>query len=107
MGFEAMLHPRATFDNVYNGLRTLDKEKIKQILSSVSGYDNYQAGGNRARYQGGKHSIQAGMIFLGAVKVLTEGKDVIRGAGSGMLNSKSRRMSILSAMGPQIFPITQ
>jgi len=81
MGLEAIRRPRATFDNIYKAVRTLDKEKIKQILSSVSGIDNYNSGGDRAVYQGGRHSVQAAMIFFTSVKALTNGTKTVREAG--------------------------
>lgn len=84
MGLEAVRHPRATFNNFYNAVKSLDTEKIRQIVSGVTGYDNYVAGGDRAVYQGGRHSIQAAMILLGAVKQLTKGTDVVRNGGTGM-----------------------
>ncbi|MBL7744127.1 MAG: hypothetical protein JNN00_11680 [Chitinophagaceae bacterium] len=81
MGLEAIRRPRATFNNIYESIRTLNEEKLKQILSSISGLDNYLAGGDRAIYQGGRHSVQAAMIFFSSIKALADGTKAVKEAG--------------------------
>lgn len=68
------------YDNAYDFIRTLNKEKIKQLLSSISGLDNYNAGGDRATYQMGKHTIQGMMIAFVVVKASANGIDAIKDA---------------------------
>ncbi len=55
-----------------------------QILGSALGYDNYAAGGDPALYQGGKHGVQAAMIFFTGVRNLTEGVDVVKKTGDDL-----------------------
>ena len=68
------------YDNAYDFIRTLNKEKVKQLLSSISGLDNYNAGGDRATYQMGKHTIQSMMIVMLHVRAATKGIDAIKDA---------------------------
>ncbi|PZR29957.1 MAG: hypothetical protein DI535_00175 [Citrobacter freundii] len=68
MGLEIVRNPRSSLNNFYNGIKSLNKEKIKQIISSVTGYANYTQGGDRANYQGGRHTVQGAMILFSAVK---------------------------------------
>ncbi len=82
MGIEAIRRPRATFENLHSTIKNLDTEKVKQILSSISGIDNYNAGGDRANYQVGRHSVQAAMIFFTSIKALTNGTKAVKEAGA-------------------------
>lgn len=81
---EAFRNPRATFNNIYNSVKSLNVDKIKQIISDITGISNYQAGGSRATYQGGRHTIQIAMAVLGSVKVLNQGNKIVREGGAGM-----------------------
>lgn len=80
-GLEFLRDPKGTFDGIWKGIKTLDKDKMLQILGSASGVDNYTAGGDRAFYQGGKHGVQMSMIFFAGVKNLTDGTDIVKKTG--------------------------
>lgn len=80
-GYDFIRHPGRSISTIWNGISNLNGQKVRQFLAAASGYDNYLAGGDRAKYQGGRHSVQVAMVVIGAVKVLTKGQDVVKGAG--------------------------
>lgn len=81
---EAVRKPKATFDNIYHSVKNLDANKLVQVVSSASGYDNYQAGGDRAVYQAGRHSVQVATIAFSGIRNLAKGAEVIKEAGEGI-----------------------
>jgi DNA/RNA non-specific endonuclease len=83
-GIELIRKPRETVAGIWNGIKSLNGDKVKQMISSVSGAAEYSAGGDRAKHQAGKHGVQATMMVIGSVKFLTNGKEVLDGAGKGM-----------------------
>jgi DNA/RNA non-specific endonuclease len=83
-GYQFVRHPGETFNSIWKGVKSLNGDKIKQLLASASGYDNYVAGGDRSKYQGGKHAVQVAMLLLGPVKALTTGRDVVKKGGEGV-----------------------
>ncbi len=80
-GIQFIRHPGRTLDGVWKGVRSLDAFKLRKILSSASGYDNYTAGGDRSTYQLGRHGVQTAMIVFNSVKALTKGTEAIKEAG--------------------------
>ncbi len=83
-GMEVVRHPKESAEGLWKSIKSLNGDKVKQMISSVSGAAEYTAGGDRAKHQAGMHSVQAAMIILGPVKALTKGKDVLDGAGKGI-----------------------
>jgi hypothetical protein len=83
-GIDIVRKPRETVSGIWNGIKTLNGDKLKQMLSSASGVAEYTAGGDRAKHQGGKHGVRLTMLILGPVKTLTNGKEVLEGAGNGI-----------------------
>ncbi|MFD2918883.1 hypothetical protein ACFS6H_04115 [Terrimonas rubra] len=88
-GYDFIRHPARTLNTIWNGIGKLNSEKIRQFLAAASGYDNYNAGGDRSKYQGGRHSVQVAMIVIGTVKILNKGQDVVKGAGEEMTGVQS------------------
>ncbi|WP_294669355.1 DNA/RNA non-specific endonuclease, partial [uncultured Fluviicola sp.] len=82
--YECIRHPRQTFTSLWDGVKGMDSEKIKQILSNASGHANYVAGGDRKWYQGGKHGVQASMILISGLKTITKGIDVVKKSGDNI-----------------------
>ncbi len=78
---ELLSRPGETFDNLSKAVTELSWEKAKDMLQSVTGIDNYNAGGDRAKYQGGRHTLQAATIFLHGLSALASGKSKVKKAG--------------------------
>lgn len=74
-------NPRESLDGVWSAIKNLDQNKVNAMLADMSGYNNYMAGGDLARYQSGRHTVMAATIFSAGVKLLTKGKDAIEKAG--------------------------
>jgi hypothetical protein len=84
-GYEFIRHPKKTFTGIWNSVKTLNKDKLKQILGGVTGITEYEAGGDRAKHQAGKHSVQAAMILFTGLKTLSQnGADAIEQSGQHM-----------------------
>jgi hypothetical protein len=73
--------PKKTFQGIWNGVKSLNKDKIGKIFLSLTGADNYMAGGDRGVYQGGKHGVQLAMIVVSGLKNVAEGTDVVKKSG--------------------------
>lgn len=80
-GYEFFRHPKKSFDAVWQGIKNLNGEKIKQLFTAVTGIDNYTAGGHRAWYQGGRHGVQVAMAVISQIKNLGKGVDIIKETG--------------------------
>jgi hypothetical protein len=76
-GYEFIRHPKKTFQGLWESVKSIDADKIKKMAKSLSGVENYQAGGDRARYQGGKHGVQVAMIVVTGLKALTKGTEIV------------------------------
>ena len=84
-GLEIVRKPVESAKGLWNTVKNLDKDKIKQFAADASGITNYQLGGSPAIYQGGKHGVQAAMIIAGSLKLLTNGKEILE-EGSKEIN---------------------
>jgi hypothetical protein len=83
-GLEFARQPIKTATNFWNGVKSLDRNKMSQIVSSALGLDNMSAGGDRSKYQGGRYAVQAGMIVVSGLKNIAKGADAVQGAGKNM-----------------------
>jgi len=83
-GLEFLKNPRKTAANIHESIKSLNKDKIVQMLTSMSGIDNMQAGGDRAKYQGGKYAVQAITIMIGALRTVSQGAKLVKEGGEEM-----------------------
>ncbi|MDA3616525.1 DNA/RNA non-specific endonuclease [Polluticaenibacter yanchengensis] len=79
-GLEIVRKPVESAKGLWNTVKALNKDKIKQFALDASGITNYQQGGSRATYQAGMHGVKLAMIVAAGVKVLTEGKELVEKA---------------------------
>jgi hypothetical protein len=83
-GLEVIRHPIKTAQSLWDGVKSLNVEKLGQIVSSATGADNILAGGDRAKYQGGHYAVMAATIFISPLKVPGEGSLLVKKAGNEM-----------------------
>lgn len=83
-GLEFARNPVQTATTFWTGVKSLDANKIKQMISDASGVTNLTQGGDRARYQGGKYGVQIGAILVGGLKNIVKGAELVEGAGKNM-----------------------
>ena len=80
-GIEIVRHPKESVKGLWNSIKSVDADKIKKLLTSATGISEYNAGGDRALHQGGKHAVQMAMFAFGAIKGITKGKELIENGG--------------------------
>lgn len=83
-GLEFVRDPVKTATTIWNGVKTLDGTKLMAIITNATGLDNVNAGGDRLNYQTGHYGVMTAMIFVSALKTVSEGTQVIDGAGKEM-----------------------
>jgi hypothetical protein len=86
-GYQFIRHPKETFTGIWNGVKTMNWQKIKKMAKSASGYDNFEQGGDRAYYQCGSSGVQVAMTVLTlAKKALKEGTEIVEEGGKEATN---------------------
>ena len=84
MSMEALRHPGQTISGIYNGIKNLNRDKIKQFFNDATGISNYTTGGVRAQYQAGRHMVQGFSMLFAWSKVVVSGKDMVKQSGKEM-----------------------
>lgn len=81
---EHLSRPAETFNNLKKAVTELSWSKVRSMISGVTGADNYNAGGDLAKYQAGQHTMMAATIWFGGISASQNGKKMVKDGSNGV-----------------------